>query len=965
MFTHRVRTANSTSLVVSLVLIAPTLLFTQSRHETPPNFTIAFFGDQGLRERSESVLALVEAEGAHAVVHLGDFDYKDNPAGWDEQINKVLGPDFPYFACVGNHDDELFYTEGGYQQFIEARMRRNNISWEGDLGVKSAFHYKGIFFVLTAPGIFGSGHDVYIREQLARDNSIWRISAWHKNQQLMQVGDKEDETGWGVYEESRKGGAIVATGHEHSYCRSHLLSSMAHQIIASTSDTLALGRDLAATDDDEGKSFAFVSGLGGFEIRDQILSGDWWASIYTKNQDGKAGALFGVFNYNGNPNLARFYFKNIENMVVDSFMVVSGANSENKAPFAYHDDATTPINVPVAIDVTANDHDPDGRLDRNNVVIVRQADNGEVMVGNNGIVTYTPHPGFSGRDAFSYAIGDDQGALSRPTDVTVAVSANLITETQSFPATDDAYVTLLPPGRNYGDETVLNLSTPLHLSYVKFDVSGLSGNVVHAALRLKLRKSGKDGGLLYAVSNQYRTSNHPWHEDKLTYLNAPFAQDPALSSAGRIGTGEIVEFDVSAAIAADSVYSFALMNRSPQPVEYSSREGEFAPTLVVETVALGEGNQPPVALRDFITTMQAEAIRIDVLANDFDPDGQIDTTSLAIVKPASYAAVLQDTLAGILFYTPEPRFAGRDTIQYTVRDKDSALSNLALATIEVAALDTSNLRVFEPSDDAQVKSSRATRNYGDDEHMKVQHEIFRSYLKFNITGIDRAIRKATLRLFVQNESVDGGDIFPVANNFKDSAIPWNETELTWENAPPVLSAPLDNTGPVSENAFTEFDITAAFRSDSTYAFAIITESDDKVEYSTKEGGHSPQLLILLESDTTALESAMAQPTLSHSRTEQESELPLTLALLQNYPNPFNLETKLRYTLPKSAHVRLSIYNARGHLVKILVDGMQTKGSKEVMWDGRDEFGNEVASGVYFLRLAVDAQRFARKLILQK
>jgi len=289
-------------------------LLAQSSEETPPNFKIAFIGDQGLGSNARAVLNLIKAEGAQAVIHSGDFDYHDNPAAWEAQINDVLGPDFPYFACIGNHDEAKWSGASGYQQFIMNRLMRLGISWDGDLGVKSSFYYKGIFVVQVAPGIMDSGHDAYIQDKLAADNSLWRICSWHKNMRLMQVGGKEDETGWEVYEEAREGGAIIATAHEHSYSRTYLLNSIINQTVASRSDTL----DIVM-----GKTFVFVSGLGGESIRDQERSGDWWASVYTSNQGANYGALFGTFNVNGAPNLATFYFKDIDGVIADSFVVIS------------------------------------------------------------------------------------------------------------------------------------------------------------------------------------------------------------------------------------------------------------------------------------------------------------------------------------------------------------------------------------------------------------------------------------------------------------------------------------------------------------------------------------------------------------------------------------------------------------------------------------------------------------------
>jgi uncharacterized protein (TIGR03437 family) len=293
----------------------------------PPNLKIAFIGDGGLGPNSVAVLNLIKLEGANAVVHSGDLEYTDNPGVWEAQLNSVLGSDFPYFVTIGNHDELAWRGPGGYQELLINRFKRLGISWNGDLGVQSSFRYQGLFFVNTAPGIqsgFDDGKsDAYIRDQLAADNSVWSICSWHKDMQSMQVGGKTDETGWGVYEEARKGGAIIATGHEHSYSRTYLLSNVTNQTVASTANVLTLTK---------GNSFAFVSGLGGNSVRTQLLSGNWWASISAATclvndpvcqPNANFGALFGVFNFNGEPNKAFFYFKDINGRVIDTFTVIS------------------------------------------------------------------------------------------------------------------------------------------------------------------------------------------------------------------------------------------------------------------------------------------------------------------------------------------------------------------------------------------------------------------------------------------------------------------------------------------------------------------------------------------------------------------------------------------------------------------------------------------------------------------
>jgi hypothetical protein len=69
-----------------------------------------------------------------------------------------------------------------------------------------------------------------------------------------------------------------------------------------------------------------------------------------------------------------------------------------------------------------------------------------------------------------------------------------------------------------------------------------------------------------------------------------------------------------------------------------------------------------------------------------------------------------------------------------------------------------------------------------------------------------------------------------------------------------------------------------------------------------------------------------------------------------YPNPAKVGTRLSYVLPVGDHVDLAIYDASGRLVSALTNGAKGAGVHDVRWDGRDQSGREVASGIYFARL---------------
>ena len=89
---------------------------------------------------------------------------------------------------------------------------------------------------------------------------------------------------------------------------------------------------------------------------------------------------------------------------------------------------------------------------------------------------------------------------------------------------------------------------------------------------------------------------------------------------------------------------------------------------------------------------------------------------------------------------------------------------------------------------------------------------------------------------------------------------------------------------------------------------------------------------------------------------------LTLA---NHPNPFNPETEIEYNLPSASEVTLKVYNILGREVITLVNEYQPAGQYAVMWDGRDEWGYRVASGVYLYRLQASSLSATRKMLLLK
>lgn len=97
----------------------------------------------------------------------------------------------------------------------------------------------------------------------------------------------------------------------------------------------------------------------------------------------------------------------------------------------------------------------------------------------------------------------------------------------------------------------------------------------------------------------------------------------------------------------------------------------------------------------------------------------------------------------------------------------------------------------------------------------------------------------------------------------------------------------------------------------------------------------------------------------------ELPTPVTTQLFQNYPNPFNPVTFIKYDLAEDSRVRMDIYNVKGQLVKTLLNQEMSAGTHSVTWDGKDEGGRAVSSGVYFYRMSLPNKVLTNKMLLLK
>ncbi|QDV05206.1 Protease 1 precursor [Planctomycetes bacterium Poly30] len=502
----------------------------------------------------------------------------------------------------------------------------------------------------------------------------------------------------------------------------------------------------------------------------------------------------------------------------------------------------------------------------------------------------------------------------------VVVRTNLIDVSGSVPestfvATADAMVKSSSANRNYGTDPELRVreGEVEYRSFLRFDVDGIGSRPITGAfLRLQVTDSSVDGGSVTLVEDD-------WEESSVTYATAPAAIGGVLDAVGSVAVGTFVEFDVSAGVLGEGVVSFGLANGSSDSALFSSREGSVPPELIVTlgapmapTVAFSAnavtGTSPmsvnftdestggavvwnwsfgdggtSVAQNPMHTYMAPGTYSVTLTAISEGGTGSLTRTDLITVAPP-----IVPTAA---FSSAPPR--GRAPLEVTFTDEsegnptawlwdfgDGATSTSrnpvhvytqpGSHTVTLTVSTTAGLDVlvkpgavfvqpeiptatFEPVADARVRSNSPNNNYGFSDYLQVRGggTEYRSYLQFDVTGIGaNPVSSAVLRLFVTDGTPVGGTVYSVGSG-------WTEGGITYANAPATIGGPIGSIGDITGGLWVEIDVTAAITGEGLHSFALLEGSTNSALYSSREGYQAPQLVLTLDTVTTATTISVA------------------------------------------------------------------------------------------------------------
>ena len=190
------------------------------------------------------------------------------------------------------------------------------------------------------------------------------------------------------------------------------------------------------------------------------------------------------------------------------------------------------------------------------------------------------------------------------------------------------------------------------------------------------------------------------------------------------------------------------------------------------------------------------------------------------------------------------------TLTVTNANGSDPETRIGLITVASAPGGGGSVLTFRPVADAQVKSTGPTTNYGKLTTIRLREgtpadtTTYRSYLKFDVSGLTGPVASVKLRLYVTDASPAGGRVYTA-----DSG--WTETGIKWSNAPAIAGSPLTSGGSGTVGTWAEFDLSGAVTANGTYTFALTTTSLNSVIYSSREGAQPPELVITLGAGAAA------------------------------------------------------------------------------------------------------------------
>lgn len=410
----------------------------------------------------------------------------------------------------------------------------------------------------------------------------------------------------------------------------------------------------------------------------------------------------------------------------------------NQPPTAVNDNTSTPAGQAKAINVLSNDSDPEGALNPASVAVQTGPSNGSTSVNTtNGVITYTPNPGFAGTDTFTYKVCD---SAAPPLCATATVTITVVALVNQPPTVVD-------------DNVVTTRDTAKVINVLSND-SDSDGTLNPASVRVTAGPTSGTTAVNAGTGAITYTPNAGFTgTDSFTYevcddddacdtavvnitVNAPANQAPTAVNDNAVtqqNTAKVINVlsndsdpdgalnPASVTVTGGPANGSASVNAGTGAVTYTPNTGftgsdsftyevcdngspAKCDAATVSISILAPVNQPPTVVNDNAATTQDTAKIINVLGNDSDSDGTLNPASVTVTGGPANGSASVNAGTGAVTYTPAAGFTGSDSFTYQVCDDDGACNS---ATVSITVSPPPNHPPVAVNDSAATQQDTA------------------------------------------------------------------------------------------------------------------------------------------------------------------------------------------------------------------------------------------------------------------
>ncbi len=618
------------------------------------------------------------------------------------------------------------------------------------------------------------------------------------------------------------------------------------------------------------------------------------------------------------------------------------------------------------------------------------------QVGDNVFIEAEHKVGFGWEEIYAFQASDNSAILFSETNTVIV------------PVSEDTYINYYNQDSNYGNSAELSIDGrggiyrgfyyfPYNgttvafekASFLKFNVDQLSNTIVEAKVFLYCVDSGIGGGI-YALDSLLDDLN--WNEYQATWNNRPskhYDANTFQSYLDYVEAGNWYSFDVTESLNGKSngSYSYGIVTQNNYYTEWSSKEGANSPYLelkIKKTKYHISGNVLYYSNNNPIPNVQLQLSGgqqnnetsqelgyyafsnlgplQDYLINASKPENQ-DVGALAI--QVWDAALTAQAAVGIITLTENQQIAADVTLNGIIRSYDASLiAQYAVGLPKVSASHAAEW-VFQPD-----------TNFYESLNGNLESQNYSGIILGNVHGEwnypASSIQKARFKKYdlLTDINTDIGEEFEIPIEVKENQnLISSEIDFSYDSE--VLDLiNVEKTPLTMEMNMITNDEPGRIRI-GIYGTQPLTQSGTilLLKFSTKETKKKVSNLLLKKFQINNNVFLKAE---SVVKIGAQPKVPERFKLSQNYPNPFFLlgnqqnnkqYTVINYEIPHQTKIQLNVFNYLGQKVKTFVDSEVAPGSHTIKWNGRDENGEILSSGIYFYCMKTAKKTIVKRMVL--